>query len=73
MSAAWMKGFWNHPAGPKTIHFWVRGADQKHRQVISCLAQVWLMAHHAFQGSVISNDILHSSAGANLQMGYQHC
>jgi len=22
MSAAWLKGFWNHPAGPKTIHFW---------------------------------------------------
>lgn len=22
MAATWLRGFWNHPAGPKTIHFW---------------------------------------------------
>eukprot|EP00271_Cylindrocystis_brebissonii_P020854 TRINITY_DN7145_c0_g1_i1.p2 TRINITY_DN7145_c0_g1~~TRINITY_DN7145_c0_g1_i1.p2 ORF type:complete len:120 (-),score=20.01 TRINITY_DN7145_c0_g1_i1:603-962(-) len=22
MATAWLKGFWNHPAGPKTVFFW---------------------------------------------------
>ena len=54
MSAAWLKGFWNHPAGPKTIHFWVSGADQQHSQVMSCLAQVCPLAHRAFQRLMFS-------------------
>jgi hypothetical protein len=38
MSAAtWIKGFWNHPAGPKTIHFWVSGTAEESQYLESAL------------------------------------